>query len=252
MIYRNKFINVHIIWFYEDEAKNSSADMIYCRQVKHRVGGAKEFYTLLIDLNKSEEEIFSEFSKTNKREIRKSIKNDNLNYQMYHENIDDSLLNNFFDAHNRFTKERNLGDISPLQFKGYRENNQLYISTISTDDNEIIWWRVYVANGNRVRSLVSNSFFHNEEQEKKRLIARTGRAMKWKDILYFKENNYKIFDFGGWYNGKEDKKKLAINQYKESFCKHTELSYNYIKCKTFKCYIFRFLASIKDTLKHFT
>ncbi len=245
MTYKNKFINVHIVWFNEDEAINSSSDMIYYRQVKSKVEGSEEFHTLIIDLNKSEEEIFSEFSKSNRKEIRKSIANDKLTYKMYHEDIDKSLLDEFFNAHNSFTKERHLGDVSPLQFEGYKKNNQLYISTISTEDNEIISWRVHIVSKDRARALVSNSFFYNKDKKLRDLIGRASRVMRWKDILYFKENNFKIFDFGGWYHGKEDKKKLAINQYKESFCKTIEQSYDYIKCMTFKCYIFRFLAHIK-------
>lgn len=251
MTYKNKFIHVQVVWFYENEAIDSNTDMIFYRQVKNKINSATEFYTLLIDLNKSEEEIFSGFSKQNRKEIRKSTLNDNLSYKMYHEDINEFLLNKFFNAHNRFTHERNLGNISQIQLEGYRNNNQLYISTISTENN-IISWRVHVANKDRVRSFVSNSFFHNEDKNTKNLIGRASRVMRWQDILYFKEHHFQIYDFGGWYHGKKDKKRLTINQYKESFTKTTEQSYNYMKCITFKCYIFRFLAYIKNILLYFT
>jgi len=248
MIYKHKFINIQVIWFDENFQINRDADMIRYRQVKTCVDNAEEFHTLIIDLTQTEEEIFNNFSKSNRKEIRKAIKQDDLVYKMYNLDITKELLDDFLKAQHDFAKERNLGEISKAEFMGYYLNKQLYISTIKQKNGEIISWRVHIVNNNRPRALVSNSFFINQDKEYKNLVGRASRLMRMKDIFYFKEKGMKIYDFGGWYAGSEDTKKLTINKYKEGFAQEKEISYNYSKCISIKCYIFKFLIFVKGRM----
>src|SRR2546428_94505 len=48
-------------------------------------------------------------------------------------------------------------------------------------------------------------------------IGRANRYLFWNDILRFKEQGLKWFDFGGWYPGTTDQTLLRINQFKKGF-----------------------------------
>jgi len=248
MIYKHKFINIQVVWFNENSLIDENADMVIYRQVKNQIKNAEKFHTLIIDLTQTEEEIFNTFSKSNRKEIRKAIKQDNLVYRMYNSDITRTLLDDFLKAQHNFAKERNLGEISKAEFMEYYLNQQLYISTIREKDGEIISWRVHIVDNNRPRALVSNSFFINQDKEYKNLVGRASRLMRMQDIFYFKEKGMKIYDFGGWYAGHEDTKKLAINKYKEGFAEKKEISYNYSKCVSIKCYIFKLLVYVKGRI----
>ncbi len=249
MTYKHRFIKIQTVWFDDKIEVEPDVDVVVYRQVQKAFKNSEEFYTLLIDLSQTEDQIFESFSKSNRKEIRKSINNDNLIYKMHFKDIDDELIKSFLKAQNKFSKERDLGEWSFDQLKAYAEYNELYISTISTNDNTILSWRVHISSNKRARALVSNSFYHNGDKDFRNLIGRASRLMRWKDISYFKNHGFNIYDFGGWYNGSEDKKKLSINQYKESFSKEKDKSYNYTVNITWKSHLFNLLKNIKRLLK---
>jgi hypothetical protein len=48
-------------------------------------------------------------------------------------------------------------------------------------------------------------------------IGRANRLLHWHDMLFFKNQEVSTYDFGGWYEKKEDPARLNINKFKESF-----------------------------------
>jgi len=48
------------------------------------------------------------------------------------------------------------------------------------------------------------------------LIGRANRYLTWSDILRYKDQGLKYFDFGGWYPG-SDPEMLKINEFKRGF-----------------------------------
>jgi len=49
------------------------------------------------------------------------------------------------------------------------------------------------------------------------LIGRANRNLHWHDLLRYKEAGVPLFDFGGWYDGRDDEEQLRINAFKEEF-----------------------------------
>jgi lipid II:glycine glycyltransferase (peptidoglycan interpeptide bridge formation enzyme) len=81
----------------------------------------------------------------------------------------------------------------------------------------------------RARLFYSASHFRkSEDSELRNLIGRANRLLHWEDIRFFKEMGLSCYDFGGWYGGREDVEKLAINQFKESFGGEKQREYTYI------------------------
>ena len=46
---------------------------------------------------------------------------------------------------------------------------------------------------------------------------RANRLLFWNDILHFQEQRLQTLDFGGWYPGQSDTRRLGINKFKEGF-----------------------------------
>ena len=49
------------------------------------------------------------------------------------------------------------------------------------------------------------------------LIGRANRYLIWNDLLRYKDQGLKWFDFGGWYEGTTDPALLRINEFKKGF-----------------------------------
>jgi len=57
------------------------------------------------------------------------------------------------------------------------------------------------------------------------LAGRANRYLHWADIVHFRAHGVHTYDFGGWYEGHDDKERLGINEFKEEFggrvvCEH--------------------------------
>jgi hypothetical protein len=48
-------------------------------------------------------------------------------------------------------------------------------------------------------------------------ISKANRLHHWLDVLRFRDEGFAIYDFGGWYAGRENEELLRINRFKESF-----------------------------------
>jgi len=247
MTYKNKFINIQEIWFDGTRETYSHIDKVLYRQVPQQQVGSKEFTTLLIDLKEEEDKIFQLFKKNNKYEINRAKKKDNLTFNIYTENIDKDIIDAFLATNSAFATERDSNSLTYESIKKYLDTNCLAISTIRDELGDILVWHTYVIAGNRVRLLTSNSL--SNENKCRNLIGRANRLLHWEDILYFKNNNFSTYDFGGWYEGNTDKKLLGINKFKESFGGYKETSYNYYSCVNVKCKLFNLLSKVKNISK---
>lgn len=75
---------------------------------------------------------------------------------------------------------------------------------LDADGNVLVWHCQYGAQA-RIRQLHSASLFrHTPDKDRARLISRANRYHHYCDMLRFRESGYAIFDFGGWYAGKDD------------------------------------------------
>ena len=79
-------------------------------------------------------------------------------------------------------------------------------------------WHAYHVGYDRATLLHSASVLRAESGQALRTkVGRANRYHHWRDILYFKQLGLRIYDFGGWYEKKEDRARLNINKFKEGF-----------------------------------
>lgn len=178
------------------------------QESKKVIGFKANTHTVELDLVQDEETIFSNFRTTNKQEIRKSEK----------EGVTCSFngdVQTFVDFYNDFASVKNISRTSKRRIDEMGEHFFISFASLGNDilaahsyliDKEVGIARLYHSASKRL----SETFDRN-------LIGRANKLLTYKDILYFKNNGFKIYDFGGIAEGTTDKSLVGINEFKLSF-----------------------------------
>jgi len=184
------------IWFYNNEQiEFTDNDLFYQSFVlpSFMVQNTKEYATHIIDLNKSEEYIFTQFRSTYKNYIRRTEKM-NFEYKyLLKPNIPE--VKSYIDSYKNFSLNKgNQGLLDYNRITKLVENNCFIITTSFLDTKEIIY-HSYIADAKeRVRLLYSH---HNVSFVDEQIRSCVSKMHHWKDILLFKSLGYKIYDLGG-------------------------------------------------------
>jgi hypothetical protein len=103
----------------------------------------------------------------------------------------------------------------------------------------------------RARELYLPSLYRKlSEKAARNLIGRANRYLTWSDILRYKEQGLKSFDFGGWYPG-TDPGMLKINEFKRGFGGQVLREYQCEQVLTFKGWVVLHAAKILERSKLF-
>lgn len=212
-------------WF-DEELPSQGVDIAVLRQFTRsdwsRLG--KPFHTLVIDLNDENEALLSRMKPDTRNAIRRGIAKDGVITEAWG-NPSPEQIGEFFDFHQKFLQQKRLPSISRIQLDQLASAGSLHLTRATTQalGTTSGVWHSYVVRNQRARLLHSSSLFRESDSQTRNLVGRANRTLHWADILYFRQFGCRIYDFGGWYEGKEDTAKLAINHFKEDFGgKHVE------------------------------
>lgn len=201
--------------FFDEHVENVDADVIRYVQRSAPVRGARctPFHTLLIDLTADPGSLLAGFSQTTRYEIDRAGSRDALIYRWWYpaeeEVIDE--LRKFYDAASP------LGRMDRQRVLAYRASGGLDLSRIERD-GKVLVWHAHLRAATRVRLLYSASMFRAAtDRDARALASRANRLQHWRDMIRFRSEAIRTYDFGGWYAGGGDQQRLAINRFKGSF-----------------------------------
>ena len=241
-------VNLQEIWFDNNDPIERDADLVLYYQVAEQMKEAEPFATLIIDLGESEEEIYKNFAKNNRYEISRAEKRDELTAQFFNYPVPQKVLESLCEDYNSFAESRHKTTLTPKVFHKLNEDQMLAVTNV-VRNGKVLVWHTYIVNHGRARLKTSNSIFTDKSNEERNLIGRANRFLHWEDIKFFRNKQYKTYDFGGFYTGELDKKLLGINSFKKSFGGTLEESFNYAVTKTLKGKIYLALARLKKKLR---
>ncbi|MEH2158071.1 hypothetical protein [Nostoc sp.] len=250
LIITKKFIfSVGEVWFDEDPQELGNVDVLHYRQWIHPIEGSQsdEFYTRLIDLTKSYDELWGSISSNDKYKIRRAEQKDQVVYE-YWEHIDSEIINQFSDFYDLFACQKGLTKINRTQLKNRVDAGAIDISHVKLNNGESLVWHVYYRSDNRVRLLHSASVKNSTDTSYQSILGRANRYHHWQDIVRFKNLGISVYDFGGWYTGNTDQEKLGINQFKEKFGGEIVKNFNCINGITMKGKLYLHLLKIYMSL----
>ncbi|MBI4843147.1 MAG: hypothetical protein HY809_02330 [Nitrospirae bacterium] len=218
IIIKERALSYRVKLFHESPAITDCvrfAQYIAAKNIARKFGFKREtVFTKLIDLTASSEEILSQCGKNNKYKIKRAEK-EGIRFEI--EN-DPHAFTNYYRL---FAKSKS--SVKEILEMGidYIDLYKGYITiTKAAAGNEVLAMHSYVADreGGRVRLLHAASLFRDEDDSQKRsLIGRANRFLHFQDMLYFKDNGFRIYDMGGYAYNSDNPELQKINEFKDSF-----------------------------------
>lgn len=199
----------------------SKADMhTYYQQkkpinIEKRLTIHKRVLTLCIDLHKSEEMLRKEMNRTTRYQINRAGK-DELNVTLITSPTNKDI-DEFVGFFNPFAKEKGIELCRVDRVKALKESGMLVISYVFHKDGRKLASHLYITNGTRAVMLYSCSGRFESSDVPTIEVGRANRYLHWQDILFFKEKEYRYYDFLGLSIDKNDHNQQNINKFKKGF-----------------------------------
>lgn len=190
--------------------------------------------SIINDLTKTEEEIFSSFSKSCKYKINRAAR-EGVCVSIYDATqITDQMIEDFVDFSIEFHKTKDLPferrDKLVEEFKSVRTLGQIELAEAKVGEKVVVYHTHYV-DDERAFLKESVSLYRVENDVPKNLVGMANRYLHFEEMKYFKRCGIKIYDWGGAGESEEVK---TITEFKESFGGEKISVYDSVHCRTLK------------------
>ena len=209
-----KHFRITQVWFAK-RPKGSNMlgcyDYYQCESIRNVFGFIrKDKYTKLIDLTKSPDALLGLCNRTTQYQIKRSI-NEGV------KSLIEPDINAFIYFYNKFASSSNMKLLENSDLASFKNN--LFISKVIHEGECLVMHANIIDQDlKRVCMLISVSFYKTVSDNKKRaLIGRVNRFLHFKDMIYAKNKNMSIYDFGGYALNTGNKTLRGINQFKDGF-----------------------------------
>ncbi len=216
--YQKNFLRIAEYWGAEPEG-DPQVDLVRFFQHAEPLADAfcREFYSIVLDLRQDESQLFARMKRNTRYEIRRAERSDRFLHKIG-KGSDTAVLSAFEDSYDQFAAEKRQEKINRMWMSTLAGGELLQISQIQDETGETLVWHAYHLGCDRATLLHSASILRAESNKALRTkVGRANRYHHWQDILYFKKLGLRTYDFGGWYEKKEDAARLNINKFKEGF-----------------------------------
>jgi len=207
-----RLMPVRIIWF-AGRPKIWQCLFSYYKQSSYNktVSGycQEPFYTKTIDISTPVTAFESAFDQKTIYEIRRAIKDGVTT-------TTETDFTRFINFYNLFSQTKGLPKLK-TNFSNYKSHTVITKAVYNQQD---IVMHAYVVDSDqkRVRLLYSASLFRNEEDTQlKAIIGRANRLLHFRDMCFFKERGFEVYDLGGYAANTNNAALQRINQFKDSF-----------------------------------
>jgi hypothetical protein len=141
----------------------------------------------------------------------------------------------FFEFYDSFARSKNVRfSVDRDRALGFLNQGVLDLSYVSSPDGHVLVWHAHLRSGSYVALHSSASLFRCESHSAAAYISKANRLHHWLDLLRFRDEGFAIYDFGGWYPGKQNDALLRVNRFKESFGGELVVQYNCDQALTWK------------------
>jgi hypothetical protein len=217
--YKSRFLARAEVWFDNATTGNGKAiDWILYHQRSRPVPGAKSrnFYTRLIDLTHSKEQLRAGLNEDTAYKIRRSRDQDKIICECY-DARDPAVMNRFEEVYQLFAAKKDLPPLNRPQMESLAAAGLLDVSVAKDARGNILVYHANYRDARRATQLESPSLYRTfSDSAARNFCGRANRYLTWSNILRYKEQGLKSFDFGGWHLG-TDPDMLKINDFKRGF-----------------------------------
>jgi len=222
LCYRKHSLRMAELW-YDDTPPHRGVDIVIHVQAPLAYPGVQwdKKHTIILNLTKSEEVLFSEMRKSDRIKIRNAQEKDNICCKI-EELPNEVMRNRFYEFYDRFAHEKGLslldrGRMEQMASKGMLLLSLAHEAGVDPLVDPLVFHALLVYKG-RTRALYSASVrLEPHNMERHNLVGRANRLLHWDEILWSRTKGLSIYDLGGWYGGADDAQRLGINRFKEGF-----------------------------------
>jgi hypothetical protein len=168
--------------------------------------------TVVIDLSRSEEDIFRGFNDTTRNEIRRAIR-EGVSHEITAQPTLDHI-NEFLAASQDLMKLKGIPVEDFNVLKTHQARGELMISRTRNSANEVQSYHVFTRRGS-IALLINSLTIRADKSHADRCFAsRANRLNHWEDAKFLKQSGVELLDIGSW-PGSEKGRDLAA--YKKGF-----------------------------------
>ena len=206
--------------YFNEPVPDLKTDIIEYHQWSEPVPGSlhQVFHTRVLDLSKSEEELWNEIDNDTRKEIRRARNKDGFQYEHWSDSHAGAAVELIAGLHNEFVAYKGIAAIDPADFHRLARSNALDLSLVRSAEGEPLAWRTYMVIAGRARAMrVGSTRMAATTGALRQQIGRASRLLLWENVLRFRSRGLRIYDHGGWYAGNSDAEKQSINRFKAEF-----------------------------------
>jgi hypothetical protein len=217
--YKSRFLRRAEVWFDNEPGETARhVDWILYNLRSQPVPGAQSrvFYTLIVDLSQSEEQLRAQLSEDTAYKIRRARDRDKIVCECC-DPRDPKVLDGFAQMYEAFAAIKGLLPLNRERMEGLAASGVLDISVAKDADGNALVYHANYCDERRATQLELPSLYRTLPQSAARNFSgRANRYLTWSNILRYKQRGLKFFDFGGWHLG-TDPEMLSINDFKRGF-----------------------------------
>jgi hypothetical protein len=249
--YKSRFLTRAEVWFdNEPIATAGPVDWILYHLRSCPVPGAqsRSFYTLLIDLSQTQEQLRVQLSDDTAYKIRRARDRDKIICECC-DARDPAVMNGFEAMYNAFAAIKGLPPLHRARLERLAGAGVLDISAAKDPQGNILVYHANYRDERRATQLEMPSLYRSLPQSAARNFSgRANRYLTWSNILRYKQEGLKYFDFGGWHLG-SDAEMLSINDFKRGFGGQVVHEYQCEQILTLKGWVVLYAAKLLEQAK---
>jgi hypothetical protein len=248
--YKSRFLAHGEVWFDNEPDETRRVDWITYHQRPRPVPGAKSryFYTYVIDLNQSEEQLVTRLNRDTAYKIRRARERDKITCEFLDPN-DAAVMDRFEQMYNTFAAMKGLRPLYRARTEGFAAAGVLDLRAARDPQGEVLVYHANYRDRSRATGLELPSLYRaSADSAERNRVGRANRYLVWSGILHYKEQGLQQFDFGGWYHG-TDPAMLRINEFKRGFGGEVQRGYECEQVLTLKGRLVMLAAAVLDRVK---
>ncbi|HKS38687.1 MAG TPA: hypothetical protein VJW76_15950 [Verrucomicrobiae bacterium] len=217
--WKSRYLTRGEVWYDDEPGDTRSVDWIHYRQRSSPFPGArwKYFDNYFVDLTQGTEQLSEQLNKDTAYKIRRARDRDQIVCEGC-DPRDPEVLDKFEEVYNPFAATKGLSRLDRAQIDSMAAAGVLDLSVAKDPNGTALVCHANYRDHRRATQMHSPSLYWKlSDSAARNTIGRANRYLMWSDMLRYKEQGLKCFDFGGWYSGTTDQALLKINEFKKGF-----------------------------------
>jgi lipid II:glycine glycyltransferase (peptidoglycan interpeptide bridge formation enzyme) len=179
-------------------------------------------HTLITDLRPNEAEIFQNFPKDTRYQIRRCEQERRFSLNLH------TTIEQLVALYTAFAQERGLSAYSMQDAENFKPDNYCIFS-IEHEGNPIISHLYLLSKKTGVSNLLisASTSKYNEDQDIRRAMGHANRCLHWQGMKQLKAAGFHTYDWGGYALETDDPALQGINRFKKTFNGQLIPIYNY-------------------------